>query len=562
MKELFLLFILLVFSFLGLKSQDNLNAQEHEILNSRGEIIIAFAKQANINELTRLMSIDKVTKDSIYAYCNKSQFIQFKKLNYAYRILPAAGEMNPPIMAPSIQSFITNNWNAYPTYLQYDSIMHYLANTYPQICSYVEIGTLTSGRKIMALKISDSVNIQEKEARFLYTSSMHGDEVTGYVLMLRLADYLLSNYGTNPKVTNLINNLEIWINPLANPDGTYKGGNNTIALATRGNNNNVDVNRNFPDPSAGQHPDGKVWQQETLLFMKLADSLQFTMSANFHGGVEVLNYPWDTWAKLTADDNWWQFVCNGYADTVQSIAANGYFASSEFPTGITNGYAWYQVFGGRQDYMNYFHRCRELTIELTITKMPQASSLPSYWDYNYKSLLNYMQACLYGLHGTVADSISGIPLQAKIFINNWDKDSSHVFSSKLGDYHRLLYQGNYSITYSAPGYKSKTISITIVNDSAMVEDVQLVKLNNSIAEFVKLDNILFYPIPTNKTLNILNSSNIPVKKAKLYGIDGRLLMEFNENLNKINVSHLQSGIYLINIEFENGLGGFKTFIKE
>jgi len=50
----------------------------------------------------------------------------------------------------------------------------------------------------------------------MYTSSMHGDELTGYVLMLRLIDSLLSTYGTNPRVTNLVNNFEIWINPLAN----------------------------------------------------------------------------------------------------------------------------------------------------------------------------------------------------------------------------------------------------------------------------------------------------------------------------------------------------------
>ena len=52
--------------------------------------------------------------------------------------------------------------------------------------------------------------------------------------MLRLADYLLKNYQTKHRVRNLVDNLEIWINPLANPDGTYRTG-NIITSPTRYN---------------------------------------------------------------------------------------------------------------------------------------------------------------------------------------------------------------------------------------------------------------------------------------------------------------------------------------
>lgn len=42
--------------------------------------------------------------------------------------------------------------------------------------------------------------------------------------MLRLADYLLSQYGLL-RITNLLNGTAIYINPNANPDGTYYSGN-------------------------------------------------------------------------------------------------------------------------------------------------------------------------------------------------------------------------------------------------------------------------------------------------------------------------------------------------
>ena len=88
--------------------------------------------------------------------------------------------------------------------------------------------------------------------------------------------------------------------------------------ATRNNANSIDLNRNYPDPQDGPHPDGNAWQDETLFFMGLADSINFTISANMHGGVEVINYPWDTWSNLTADNNWWQYVSREYADSCQS----------------------------------------------------------------------------------------------------------------------------------------------------------------------------------------------------------------------------------------------------
>ena len=64
------------------------------------------------------------------------------------------------------------------------------------------------------MQISDNVGIKENEPSFLYTSSMHGDELSGFVLSLRLIDYLLTNYGMNNRISNLINEIDIWINPL------------------------------------------------------------------------------------------------------------------------------------------------------------------------------------------------------------------------------------------------------------------------------------------------------------------------------------------------------------
>ncbi len=171
----------------------------------------------------------------------------------------------------------------------------------------------------------------------------------------------------------MINNIDIWINPLANPDGTYAGGNNSVNGAQRYNANYVDLNRNYRDPADGPHPDGEEWQPETVAFMNFAEDRDFVMSANFHGGTEVINYPWDTWSRFAADDEWWQLVSHEYADTCQAHSPSNYM--NEFDDGITNGYAWYRITGGRQDYMNYFQQCREVTMEISDVKLIPASQL-------------------------------------------------------------------------------------------------------------------------------------------------------------------------------------------
>ena len=206
--------------------------------------------------------------------------------------------------------------------------------------------------------------------------------------------------------------------------------------------------------------------------MNLADSIPFSMSCNFHTGAEVFNYPWDTWNNLTADDVWWQDLGSMYADTVHDYSSPGYF--NYLNNGITNGWDWYEVDGGRQDFMNYFKLCRESTIELSNTKTPNPSTLPGFWNSNKASLVNYIKQSLVGLRGIVTDSITGQPLKSRVEIFAHDVDSSHVYSHlPIGNYHRHISPGNYTVNFSCNGYQSKSINIDVLSGTVSLLDVQL-----------------------------------------------------------------------------------------
>ena len=448
-----------------------------KIFFKKNEVYFSFnyEKKSQLDRLSKIISLDhKIEKTTAYAYANKKQFENFLKENIEFKLI------NNQV---SFDNISKNNWDYYPTYNQYVDMMYAFADSFPNICKVHSLGTLNSGREILIVNISDNVGQKENEPSFLYTSSMHGDELTGYVLMLRFIDDVLNNYNTNSRITYLVNEIDIWINPLANPDGAYAGGNSNVWGATRSNANFIDLNRNFPDPQDGPHPDGNPWQEETLIFMGLSDTINFNLSSNLHTGAVVANYPWDTWSQLTADDSWWQHVCNEYADTCQFYGTGNYFTN--YNDGIINGYDWYEVDGGRQDYMNYYKHCREFTLELSNDKTPNPQELPSFWNATHPSFYNYMEQSLYGLRGIITDSITGLPIKARVEIANHDVDSSHVYSSlPIGNYHRYIYQGNYSFTFSKSGYHSKTINASILNNNTTYLNVQLVPIN-----FVNIEEI-------------------------------------------------------------------------
>ena len=71
------------------------------------------------------------------------------------------------------------------------------------------------------------------------------------------------------------------------------------------------------------------------------------------------------------------------------------------------------------------------TLEISNYKILPANQLVDYWEYNYKSFLNYLEQALYGLQGRVTDSITGNSIAATVFIEDHDMDNSWVVSNPV-----------------------------------------------------------------------------------------------------------------------------------
>lgn len=567
LKLIACLFLLLPSMQIFVKGQtsqpaDIITQKIDDLFGNWPEVYFSFqlANTADLHYLTKIISIDNVKDGTVTAYANKKRFSAFLKTGLTYKILQHPSTIFKDECVDNLNIKQPMAWDVYPTYQAYETMMYQFETNYPELCRISNIGTLASGRKLLVAKISSNVDSAMNKPQFFYGSSIHGDEVTCYVNMLRYIDYLLSNYNVDPYITGLLNSIEIYINPLSNPDGTYHGGNNSVSQATRYNANGIDLNRNFPDPAGGLHPDGEVWQPETQAFMDFANQHHFVMGCNFHGGAEVVNYPWDTWSVLAADDNWWQYVSRQFADTIHVYNSTGYF--TDLNNGITNGWAWYEIEGGRQDYMNYWHHCREVTIEVSANKKPAASTLPTYWNSLHRSILTYMEQSRYGIRGIVTDSITGEPLHAKVYITGHDIDSSEVYSYlPVGNYHRLLYPGTYNLTFSCPGYITKTIhNLVVTNYQATINNVQLAQLGIGISQ-PATGELSIYPNPVTSQFTLLFAGSTGFYTLELFNTLGQKC--FSETLPltdgvhvPINIEKLPAGIYTL--QLRDSLNTLKT----
>lgn len=191
------------------------------------------------------------------------------------------------------QDFIKKPDFKHHNYSKMSDILFGFSKAYPEITRLYSIGKSIQSRDLWVLEISDKPGIHEPgEPEFKYVANMHGNEVVGKEMLLLFIQKLLEGYGKDKVLTNLVNSIRIHVLPSLNPDGYEKSMlGDCDSLLGRSNANNVDLNRDFPDqfkPFRHYNP-----QPETLAAMKWIDEYPFVLSANFHGGSLVANYPFD-----------------------------------------------------------------------------------------------------------------------------------------------------------------------------------------------------------------------------------------------------------------------------
>uniref|UniRef100_A0A8C2Z6U7 Carboxypeptidase M n=1 Tax=Cyclopterus lumpus TaxID=8103 RepID=A0A8C2Z6U7_CYCLU len=364
-----------------------------------------------------------------------------------------------------------------------------VSNSNPDVTYLYSIGQSVKGQQLWALALGLSprrhtVGIPE----FKYVANMHGNEVLGRVLLLQLIDDLLRGYRNNETWSlQLLNSTRIHILPTMNPDGFDAADTHCVFSRGRANNNGVDLNRNFPDAFAGlQQQQEEQREAEVRAVIGWLRTESFVLSANLHGGALVASYPYDNskrgselvgGASLTPDSDVFVHLAKVYSHSHASMhRGNVCSDSGPFPDGVTNGYRWYPLAGGMQDYNYVWSQCLELTLELSCCKFPPVDQLPALWTENRKSLLAFIQQVHLGVKGRVVNG-SGLPVQNALVEVKGRKNMFPFRTDKHGEYYRLLLPGNYSFTVTYPGHEVLTETLNVPHGpdqySAMKHDFLL-----------------------------------------------------------------------------------------
>jgi len=348
-----------------------------------------------------------------------------------------------------------------------------LSKEHPDISRTYSIGASVRNVSLLVIEISNNPNaVEPLKPHFKYVGNIHGNEVVGRNVLLRLVELLLTSYGKNETLTKLVNDTRIHILCSMNPDGFARGN----SRYGRYNYNMVDLNRNFKDPYEKRKT---PVQPETRAIMNWLRDYPFVLSANLHGGALVANYPYDNvpankkrhgWMADYApspDDDIFVSLAKLYARTHTRMWRQPQCKYNSFKNGVTNGADWYTISGGMQDYNYRYSNCFELTLELSCLKFPPPSQLQRYWDENRDALVVLMQRVHMGIKGIVMDSGGRGLGGAVVRVLGREKV---VYTWWNGAYWRLLEPGQYTIEVSSRGYVTSSRVVNVVKGRVLRVD--------------------------------------------------------------------------------------------
>ncbi|MCS7052731.1 MAG: M14 family zinc carboxypeptidase [Ignavibacterium sp.] len=407
---------------------------------------------------------------------------------------------------------------------------------YPNIITQkFQIGSSIENRPIYAVKISDNPNVNENEPQVFINALIHAREPAGMMAVMYYMYYLLENYGTNPEVTYLVNNREIYFVPCINPDGyeynrsTNPNGGGMWRKNRRNNGGSfgVDLNRNWgymwgynntgssPTPSSETYRGTAPFSEpENQAIRNLCLEKNFKTALNYHTYSNLLLYPWGYINQPTPDE---QIFVEYSTDMV---AFNGY--QNGRPPAIL-----YEVNGATDDWMYGEQVAKPKIISMT----PEVgSSSDGFWPQQSRIFPLAMENLRPNLYITwVAGGYVSIinPSFSQQYFNPGDIVQISVPQIKNKG---LSNAENISLVLT-----SDNPQITIINGSINVGNIASREtINNSQNFSFSIGNIP--PDVTVRMMITTYTGSVPMRVDTLRFITGTPVLLFADTTNNINTN--------------------------
>jgi carboxypeptidase T len=245
-------------------------------------------------------AIEIVKDDFVIAYGNDVELKKLQKLGWVQAYSNLALEDFPPKDA------------AYHNYSELTEELNKLAAANRDLVSMQSIAKTNEGRDLWSIRISGNLNTASIKPGVIFMGGHHAREHLSIEMPLMLAQYLVEQYRTgNSRIVNLINNRDIHIIPIVNPDGAeydIKDGSYKMWRKNRTRNSDgtfgVDLNRNYgyqwgtggsssspsSDTYKGTKPFSEIESNAIKNYIEANENINILLS--FHSFSKLILYPW------------------------------------------------------------------------------------------------------------------------------------------------------------------------------------------------------------------------------------------------------------------------------
>ena len=242
------------------------------------------------------------------------------------------------------------DWFAeYRDYASIGARLEELARSAPERARLLAIGGSVEGRPIWALRIGNG------STSMLVNGTQHAREWIAAMTTTCVAERLVREYDANPAVRAFVDTTELWIIPVANPDGyqqTWAG--DRYWRKNRKGRHGVDLNRNFSvawggsgssrnERSETYRGEYAFSEPESSALRDLAMRERFAFHIDFHSYGQMVLHPWAYTGTPTKDQA--QLRANGdrLASALYSPHQNRY--------SLLSGVDLYPAAGTQMDWM-------------------------------------------------------------------------------------------------------------------------------------------------------------------------------------------------------------------
>lgn len=362
---------------------------------------------------------------------------------------------------------------------------------YPDIAKRFTYYTTEEGRTVWDMKISDNVALEEDEPAIIYVAQHHAREVMTEEIAMDIIDYLLTNYSTDPDVRYWVDNFEIWVRPVHNPDGSnWVFTEYNMWRKNRRNNGDgtygVDPNRNYPfkwgacggssgstssntyrGPSPASEP-------ETRGLMYLTDEHRPVINLSYHSYGQLVIHPYGCSGEYPSPPE--KKVARNISSDIASLVArdsgSGYYE---------NGTGWEllnAVDGEMNDWFYGEMGSMGFTFEVNTSFQPDYDTWRDHTILKHRIAWQYLLDRIEdsSIYGHTYDACSGNPIFTELSLDEvvfTYGEGTRTSEPLYGRYQWLTMPGLFHINFSKEGYHSQKWPVD-VGFAATLQEAYLV----------------------------------------------------------------------------------------